>query len=76
MVLPPLSSVLPPLSSELRNRIRAEFMEMPGMRLTLAQAKRLFGLDSATCDRVFQAMTAAGVLQVSNGVFSIAADRR
>jgi len=30
-------------------RIRAEYQEMPGLRLTLDQARRLWGLDEATC---------------------------
>jgi hypothetical protein len=30
-------------------RIRAEYMEMPGMRLTLQQAQRLAGADSSVC---------------------------
>jgi hypothetical protein len=67
--------VLAILSADLTNRIQAEFEEMPGMRLTLAQAERLFGLDSARCDYVLQALTAAGLLQVSNGVFSVVASR-
>jgi Fic family protein len=31
-------------------RIRGEFLEMPGMRLTLRQAMRLWNLDAATCE--------------------------
>ncbi len=30
-------------------RIRAEYVEMPGMRLTSAQVQRLCGIDSAQC---------------------------
>ena len=30
-------------------RVCAEYMEMPGMRLTCPQAQRLWGLDRATC---------------------------
>jgi hypothetical protein len=30
-------------------RIRGEFLEMPGLRLTLAQAARLWQMDAATC---------------------------
>jgi Fic family protein len=30
-------------------RICAEYLEMPGLRLTLDQARRLWGLDEATC---------------------------
>jgi hypothetical protein len=30
-------------------RVRSEFIEMPGLRLTQSQAQRLWGLDEATC---------------------------
>ena len=31
-------------------RIRSEFLEMPGMRRTLPQAQRLWGWDRPTCE--------------------------
>ena len=31
-------------------RIRSEYQEMPGLRLTAAQAQRLWCLDQETCD--------------------------
>jgi len=34
-------------------RIRSEFLEMPGMRLTLPQAQRLLGLDAGVCEEAF-----------------------
>jgi hypothetical protein len=33
-------------------RARAEYLEMPGLRLTSAQAQRLWGLDRRTCDEL------------------------
>jgi hypothetical protein len=30
-------------------RVKGEFLEMPGLRLTDAQAQRLWGLDAQTC---------------------------
>ncbi len=33
----------------LLQRARAEFLEMPGLRLTSQQAQRLWGLDDETC---------------------------
>jgi len=33
---------------DLVDRIRAEFLEMPGLRLTLPQAQRFWGLDETT----------------------------
>jgi hypothetical protein len=38
---------------ELVARIRAEFREMPCLRLTCPQAQRLFGLRRDVCERVF-----------------------
>ena len=35
---------------ELLMRIRAEYLEMPGLRLTTVQARRLWGRDDVTCD--------------------------
>jgi hypothetical protein len=37
-------------------RIRAEFDEMPCMRLTIAQASRLFGLEVHECRRVLSVL--------------------
>lgn len=52
--LPPMASVpLAPFTFEdLVERIRAEFIEQPGLRLTEAQASRLWRLDSPTCQQV------------------------
>lgn len=33
-------------------RARGEYLEMPGLRLTEAQARRLWALDNATCRQV------------------------
>ena len=44
------------------SRIRAEFMEMPCLRLTRAQAQRLFGLREDICERVLAGLVAEGVL--------------
>jgi hypothetical protein len=37
------------LSEQTLRRIYNEFIEMPGLRLTLPQAQRLWGLDEETC---------------------------
>ena len=37
-------------------RVRSEFMEMPDLRLTPAQAARLWGMDDAACQRVISAL--------------------
>jgi hypothetical protein len=41
---------------EVLRLIRGEFIEMPGLRLTTAQAQRLWGLDAQTCASVLEAL--------------------
>ena len=44
-------------------RMRAEYVEMPGLRLTPAQAERLCGVDRLTCEMVLHALAAARFLR-------------
>ena len=44
------------------NRVRSEFREMPGLRLTPAQAVRLFSLRPDICARVLATLERDGVL--------------
>jgi hypothetical protein len=37
-------------------RVRCEFLEMPGLRLTLPQAARLWGLDLPSCEAVMDVL--------------------
>ena len=37
-------------------RIRGEYLEMPGLRLTLEQAQRLCGVERTLCKRVLDAL--------------------
>jgi len=73
-------SVSPPFaapSAMLLARIRAEFSEMPGLRLTLLQARRLFGLDIVTCSSALAALQASGFLATTrDGAFVMAAADR
>ena len=46
----------------LLHRIRGEFLEMPGLRLTPAQAARLWGLDRHTSERLLDGLTMTGFL--------------
>lgn len=48
--------------TDLLQRIRSEFLEMPGMRLTLAQAQRLWGLDRTVCEALLGALVQARFL--------------
>jgi hypothetical protein len=42
--------------------IRSEYREMPGLRLTFAQACRLWDIDSATCELLLQQLMRDGFL--------------
>lgn len=43
-------------SEEALRRVRGEFLEMPGLRLSEPQARRLWGLDEDECARVLAAL--------------------
>jgi hypothetical protein len=47
----------------LLQRVRSEFNEMPGLRLTPAQAARLLGLDHYSCQRVLSALVRSAFLR-------------
>jgi hypothetical protein len=59
--------------ADLLCRIRAEYLEMPGLRLTAPQARCLFGLDAETSDAILAALVDAKFLSQSHdGMFAIA----
>lgn len=47
----------------LLHRVRGEFKEMPGLRLTIDQAMRLWTLDRRTCDSVLDSLVASHFLE-------------
>ena len=44
------------VSEDALRRAQGEFLEMPGLRLTSAQARRLWGLDAQACDVLLGAL--------------------
>lgn len=55
---------------DVMRRVRSEYIEMPGLRLTLAQAQRLWGLDRAACDALLGALVEAKFLfKTRDGAF-------
>lgn len=50
-------------SDALLHRVRAEFLEMPGLRLTPEQAARLWSLEPAVCLFVIDALVGARFLR-------------
>jgi hypothetical protein len=55
---------------EALRRVQGEYIEMPGLRLTTAQAQRLWGLDRAACDALLGALVDAKFLsKTRDGAF-------
>jgi hypothetical protein len=46
------------------SRIRAEFTEMPGLSLTLAQASRLFDVEVRRCEQILASLVESGQLAI------------
>jgi hypothetical protein len=57
---------LPPYVPELHALIRAEYLEMPGLCLTAAQAARLWNVGRDECLQTLDTLTRAGFLYRSN----------
>jgi hypothetical protein len=56
-------------------RIHAEFREMPGLKLTAAQASRFWNLGTNESRRVLESLVAASVLgRTSDGHYVLIAD--
>jgi hypothetical protein len=57
------------------DRIRAEYVEMPGMRLTPKQVQRLSGVETSVCRAVLDDLVRAGFLrQRTDGSYARSAD--
>jgi hypothetical protein len=51
-------------------RVQGEYLEMPGLRLTTAQAQRLWGLDQSLCTALLGALVEAKfLLRTRDGAF-------
>jgi len=58
------------VSEDVLRRVRGEFLEMPGLRLTEAQAGRLWNLDSASCRALLTALVDSRFLfKTGDGAF-------
>ena len=49
--------------TDVLQRVRAEYREMPGLRLTQRQAQRLWNLDSSTCETVLDILESTRFLR-------------
>jgi len=50
------------LDQRVLERLRAEYLEMPGMKLTIEQVQRLCAIDQTTCKLVVEALVNANFL--------------
>jgi hypothetical protein len=50
-------------SPHLLNRVRSEFIEMPGLRLKVEQAQRLWNLDRTSCEVLLRSLVEANFLR-------------
>jgi hypothetical protein len=56
-------------------RIRAEYLEMPGLRLTREQAQRLWSVEQARCQEVLDTLVDLKFLSLkANGTYARVAD--
>jgi hypothetical protein len=56
-------------------RVRSEYLEMPGMRLTPQQLQRLCGIGPSVCDAVLESMVASRFLTARpDGTYARASD--
>jgi hypothetical protein len=51
---------------DLVRRVESEYLEMPGLNLTMPQAERLWGLDRSTCTVILEALIDRQVLKRTN----------
>ena len=57
-------------TEDVLRRVQGEFLEMPGLRLTEPQARRLWGLDAASCSALLGALVDAKFLfRTRDGAF-------
>lgn len=57
-------------TEDVLRRVQGEFLEMPGLRLTQAQARRLWGLDADSCDALLRTLVEAKFLfRTRDGAF-------
>ena len=50
------------IDRQILDRLRAEYLEMPGMKLTIEQVQRLCGIEPTMCKRVLDALVRTGFL--------------
>ena len=63
-----------PTTADWVHRIRAEYLEMPGLCLTTTEIQRMWGLDAVTCEALLEALVAVGFLRRTRAGSFVRAD--
>ena len=58
------------IDDRLLQRVRSEFTEMPGLRLTVAQASRLWNTDAETSVALLDALVELHFLRLTNNQYA------
>jgi hypothetical protein len=69
-VIEPVRSTKPETTRALHDLLRraeGEYVELPGLNLTAAQAARLWGLSHTTCGLVLMTLVQSGILKRTAG---------
>ena len=56
-----------PIANDLLNRAKQEYVEMPGLVLTIRQASRLWNLDMALCEALLSTLVHEEFLSQTHG---------
>ena len=65
-----MTPALTPTIEDVFRRVQGEFLEMPGLRLTEAQARRLWGMETELCAALLGELVAANFLfRTRDGAF-------
>jgi hypothetical protein len=70
-------AITPTVDRDVLTRVRMEYLEMPGLRLTSHQASRLWNLDQTTCNAILAVLVRDQFLsQTGDGSYVIASAGR
>ena len=58
-----IGPMTPSAAGQIVQRVRGEYLEMPGLSLTESQAQRLWQLEADTCRSLFTALVESGFLR-------------
>ncbi len=58
------------IAHDLTDRCQGEFLEMPGMRLTVRQAQRLWSADPQACEAALDTLVQRGFLRKADDTYA------